>query len=146
MQVRPKSYTYTTSVVWEEASKGDLSAEGKPTLKVATPPEFQGHPGIWTPEDLYVASANVCLMSTFITMAARKKVAFTAYECDGTGTLEMVDGRFMFTTIVLSPKITIAPDASEADAHEAIANAEEHCLITNSMKTKVVVQTEIVRG
>lgn len=117
--VRPKSYTYTNSVVWEEARMGDLSAEDKPTLKVATPPEFQGHPGIWTPEDLYVASANACLMSTFINYGRQEKGAFTAYECEGKGTLEMMDGRLILTNIVLSPKITIAPDAGEADAQEA---------------------------
>ncbi|MGH7545745.1 MAG: hypothetical protein ACREKI_06135 [Gemmatimonadota bacterium] len=40
---------------WTGERKGVISAEGKPELGVATPPEFKGHEGIGSPEDLYVA-------------------------------------------------------------------------------------------
>lgn len=38
MDVRPKVYTYHTSVKWTEHRKGIGSAAGKPDLEVATPP------------------------------------------------------------------------------------------------------------
>ena len=65
MEVRSKTYTYRTCLKWTERKIGMLSSPGKPDLQVATPPEFKGHEGIWSPEDLFMASVNVCVMSTF---------------------------------------------------------------------------------
>ena len=71
MEVRSKRYTYRTSVRWSQQKKGNISSPGKPEIEVATPPEFKGHEGIWSPEDLFVASVNVCVMSTFLAFAER---------------------------------------------------------------------------
>ena len=61
------SYWYYTSVKWDEGRVGTLSAPGLDPIKVATPPEFpKGVPNIWSPEHTFVASVNVCLMTTFI--------------------------------------------------------------------------------
>ena len=80
MDVRSKVYTYHTEVKWTEQRKGVISCAGKLDIQVATPPEFKGHDGIWSPEDLFVASANICLMTTFLAVAERAGLAFTAYE------------------------------------------------------------------
>ena len=61
MEVRSKVYTYRTAVKWTEQKKGVITCGGKPEIQVATPPEFKGHEGIWSPEDLFVASVNVCV-------------------------------------------------------------------------------------
>ena len=82
MEVRSKVYTYRTAVKWTEQKKGTITCEGKPDIQVATPPEFKGHEGIWSPEDLYVASANICLMTTFWAVAERAGLAFTSYHCE----------------------------------------------------------------
>ena len=71
MDTRSKVYLYHTTVKWTDHRKGTMSCEGKPNVEVATPPEFKGHEGIWSPEDLFVASANICLMTTFIAVAER---------------------------------------------------------------------------
>jgi hypothetical protein len=51
MAIRAKSYRYTISVRWTGEKKGALAAAGKPPVEVATPPEFKGHEGVWSPED-----------------------------------------------------------------------------------------------
>ena len=33
---------------WSREKRGVLAVAGKPDLEVASPPEFRGHPGIWT--------------------------------------------------------------------------------------------------
>jgi len=105
MEVRSKVYTYHTSVKWTDQRKGVISSAGKPDIQVATPPEFKGHEGIWSPEDLFVASANICLMTTFLAVAERAGLAFTSYESAAEGRLELVDGKFQFTAITLKPTI-----------------------------------------
>ncbi len=143
MEAKPKVYHYHTSVRWTEQRKGIISGTGKPDVQVATPPEFKGHEGIWSPEDLFVASANICLMTTFLSFAERAGLGFTAYEAEAEGTLELVDGKFQFTTIVLRPRITLKPDGDSAKARELIEKAEANCLISNSMKARMRLEPTI---
>jgi len=82
MQVRGKVFTYRTSVRWTGRKTGEASSPGKPSLAVATPPEFKGHEGFWSPEDLFVASVDACVMTTFLALAERAGVSFAAYESE----------------------------------------------------------------
>ncbi len=143
MEVRSKVYTYRTAVKWTERKMGVIVSAGKPSLQVATPPEFKGHEGIWSPEDLFVSSVNVCVMSTFLAFAERAGLAFTAYESEAEGRLELVEGKFQFTSIALKPRITLKPGEDVAKAKELIDKAEANCLISNSIKTKVVMEATI---
>jgi peroxiredoxin-like protein len=143
MDVRSKVYTYRTAVTWTEQRKGVISCAGKPDVQVATPPEFKGHDGIWSPEDLFVASANICLMTTFLSVAERAGLAFTSYESAAEGKLELVDGKFQFTAITLKPVITLPAGGDASKAKELIEKAEANCLISNSMKAKVSLEPTI---
>jgi len=128
------------SVRWTGEKKGALTAAGKPSIEVATPPEFKGHEGIWSPEDLYVASVNVCIMSTFLAFSGRSSLEFSEYESDAEGLLEFVDGRFLFTKIVVRPRITLRSGEDRARAEEILHKAEANCLISNSIRTEVTLE------
>ena len=140
MEVRGKVYTYRTAVKWTGQKIGVASSPGKPDIQVATPPEFKGHEGIWSPEDLFVASVNVCVMSTFLAFAERAGLSFTDYECEAEGRLELVDGKFQVTSVTLRPKVTLKTGEDAGKAKELLAKAEANCLISNSVKTKVMVE------
>jgi peroxiredoxin-like protein len=112
-------------------------------VAVATPPEFKGHEGIWSPEDLFVASANVCLMTTFLAVAERAGLPLASYESAAEGRLELVEGKFQFTAITLKPTITLKAVSDAAKAKELIEKAEANCLISNSMKAKVTLEPVI---
>ncbi len=144
MDVRSKVYLYQTTVRWTEQRKGIISCAGKPDIEVATPPEFKGHANIWSPEDLFVASVNICLMTTFLAFAERAGLAFTSYESEAEGRLELVEGKFQFTTITLKPTITVQSAADVGTAKELIEKAEANCLVSNSIKTRVVVDPRIL--
>ena len=103
-----KKFTYKTTVSWTEEKKGILSSPGKPAIDVATPPEFKGHEGMWTPEELFVASVNICIMTTFLHFAQRENFEFLSYKSEAQGLLEMVEKKFMFSTIKVMPKITVS--------------------------------------
>ncbi len=143
MSVRAKNYRYVTSVRWTGEKKGAMAAAGKAAVEVATPPEFKGHEGYWSPEDLYVASVNVCVMSTFLAFAGRAELSFTGYESEAEGLLELVDGRFRFTKIVVRPRVTLGPGEDRSRAEEILHKAEEHCLVSNSIRTEVTLEPTI---
>jgi organic hydroperoxide reductase OsmC/OhrA len=137
MAIRAKSYRYSTSVRWTGEKKGALTAAGKPPVEVGTPPEFKGHEGIWSPEDLFVASVNVCILSTFLAFAGRAGIAFENYESEAEGLLEFVDDRYVFTKIVVRPRIVLQPGENKTKAEEILHQAERNCLVSNSIRTEV---------
>lgn len=143
MAIRAKSYKYEVSVRWTGEKKGALTVAGKPPVEVATPPEFKGHEGIWSPEDLYVGAVNSCIMTTFLAFATRAGLAFERYESEAEGLLEFLDGRFVFTKIVVRPRVTLATGSDRDQAEEILHKAEENCLVSNSIRTEVVLEPTI---
>ncbi len=135
---------YNTKVTWKEGRIGEISEPTLPTIQVATPPEFnKGVPNIWSPEHLFLASANVCLMTTFLAIAENSKLDFLAYSADSTAKLEKVDGKFMISEITLRPEITLKNEADKEKALRLIHKSEANCLISNSMKSKIILEPVI---
>jgi organic hydroperoxide reductase OsmC/OhrA len=82
-------------------------------------------------------------MTTFLAFAERAGLAFSSYESDAEGKLELVEGKFQFTAITLKPTITLQPGADAGKAKELIEKAEANCLISNSMKATVTLEPVI---
>jgi len=138
-----RKFIYRTKVSWVEEKKGILCSSGKPTIEVATPPEFKGHEGMWTPEELFVASVNICIKTTFLHYAQKNNFEFLSYESEAEGILERTGNQFMFSEIKVKPKISIKSSSQVEKVKELIQLSEKNCLITNSIKTKVEVIPEI---
>lgn len=139
-----ESHAYRTSVRWTSGRRGVLAADGLSSIEIATPPEFPGgQPGIWSPEHLYTAAAEACLMTTFLAIAENSKLAFQSYQSTAEGTMEKSEAGYLMTRIVLRPKVVVA-DASQVDrARRILEKAEKHCLISSSMKTRVEMEPEV---
>ena len=142
-----ETHYYEINVKWNSERKGTASSPDLQDLEVATPPEFpKGHSGIWSPEHLFVASSSVCLMTTFLAIAENSRLNFTSYSCKATGKLEQIDKKFMISEIVLEPTIVIPEEKDKDKAHKIIEKSEAACLISNSMKTKVILKPDIQIG
>jgi peroxiredoxin-like protein len=144
MEVRSKTYTYKTSVRWEGEKRGTIATQGKTDISVATPPEFKGPEGIWSPEDLFVASVNTCLMTTFLAFIDRAGLIPVEYQSDAEGKLELGSTGFSFTEITLRPTIVVKTEEDRTKARELIEKAEKNCLISNSIKSQVHLEATIV--
>ena len=138
-----KKFTYKTNAKWIEAKRGLLSAPGKPNIEVATPPEFKGHQGKWTPEELFVASVNTCIMTTFLYYAEKEGLKFLSYESQAEGVLERTENGFMFSEIEITPNILVSSKDDIEKAKSLLKLAERNCLISNSLKSKVEVVSEV---
>lgn len=138
--MKPKSWHYENTVTWQGEKKGVLSAADKPDIQVATPPEFRGHAGIWSPEDMFVASVNCCIMTTFLYFAARMDIELVGYRSTVGGTVESQPDGLSFTEMTVKPHVLVASDENRKKAQEALERSEEACLISRSIKTAVAVQ------
>jgi organic hydroperoxide reductase OsmC/OhrA len=141
--VRSKSFTYRTTTEWAGAKAGILGASGKPSFRVASPPEFRGEPNVWTPEDLLVAAVETCLLMTFTSIAQRRELPVEAYYSEATGLLENVDGHYRFTRIVVTPTVIVANADSTEAVLAAIHDAHKDCLIANSLSAEVLVEPHV---
>ncbi|MEP7239080.1 MAG: OsmC family protein, partial [Ferruginibacter sp.] len=83
------------------------------------------------------------LMTTFLAIAENFKFDFIHFESNANGKLEKVDGKYMITEVVLSPVLTIAPDADKEKAIRILEKSEAACLISNSVKAKIVFNPQI---
>lgn len=130
-------FRFSSSLSWKTGRTGVISATGKPNLATSSPPEFGGRPEYWSPEDLFVATVNICLMQTFVALAQRTNLGLVSYESEIEGVLERAEGRYRFTEFTVRPLIALqtAPDVDRARA--LMETAESSCLISESVRANV---------
>lgn len=138
-------HSYNVSLKWEEGRKGVMNSPELPTkIEVATPPEFdKGIPGIWSPEHLFTASVLSCFMTTFLAISEFSKLEFKSFDCDVEGVLDKVDGKFLMTEINLKVLLVIDDESKKERAIRILEKSEAACLISNSIKTKVNLISDI---
>ena len=144
---------YHTSVRWTGEHWGHLVMGNGPEMKFSAPPDAQGHPNVFTPEDAFVAAANTCVMMMFIWAAERFKLKLVSYECrtEGTKLIEL-DRTEIFTELRFTPVIHVDPDGERVEVIEkrvrrALESAQKYSLVANSVKSKIVVEPELtIRG
>lgn len=139
-------HSYHVSLKWIEERKGEMTSPELPTkIEVATPPEFEkGMKGIWSPEHLYTASVLSCFMTTFLAVSEYSKLEYKSFHCDAEGILDKVEGKFLMTEIFLRAKLEIEDGSKAERAQRILEKSEAACLISNSIKTKVHLETVII--
>lgn len=142
-----QAHYYEVNVDWNEGRKGTLwSPALQETIYCATPPEFpNGVPGIWSPEHLYAAAINSCYLATFLAIAENFKLSFTAFSCKTVCKLEVLAGKYQITEATISPVVTLANhDADQDKAMKVLEKSKAACLVTNSIKTEIILNSGIV--
>jgi len=141
-------HTYEVNLRWDTGRKGTMSSPVlDDVLEVATPPQFdKGVEGMWSPEHFFVASVSSCLMTTFLAIAEYSKLDFQHLDIKADGKLEKIDGKFMFSEITLHPVLTIENEKYADKAERILRKSEEACLISNSIKTKILLEPKVITG
>lgn len=139
-----KSFRYRAAIAWNGARRGTLSASGKPSIVVGSPPEFKGEPDIWAPEELLVGSVNTCMMLTFLALAQAKGLSPMRYESEAEGLLENIEGTYRITEVTVRPRVTLTDKAELERAREIMEAVEAQCFISNSIKSKVKLTAEFI--
>lgn len=144
-----KTAVYHTTVQWEGAHWGHLVMGNGPEMSFSAPPDAQGHPDVFTPEDAFVAAINTCVMMMFLWAAKRFKLNLQSYQCRAEGTkLIELDRTEIFTEVKLWPHIRVAadgakPEVIEARIQKALQSAQKYSLVANSVKSEIIVEPTI---
>jgi peroxiredoxin-like protein len=147
-----EAHFYNVQVQWNKDRKGMMCSPeltspfvGNGCIEVATPPEFpKGIAGIWSPEHLFTAAVSSCLMTTFLSIAENSKLEFTSFTCNSKGKLDQIEGKFLMTEIVLEPTVTIKDEKERERAERVLTKSEKACLISNSIKSNVIMVPRII--
>lgn len=140
------AHLYNVNISWTKERQGEMSSpELSTTVEIATPPQFpKGVEGIWSPEHLFTSAVASCLMTTFLSIAENSKLEFTGFTCKSSGKLEQIEGKFLMTEVILEPTVTIVNESDREKAERVLQKSEQHCLISNSIKSKITMNTTIV--
>ena len=141
-----ESHDYRIDLVGIDEKRGMLTAEEDrlPEMEVASPPEFGGPGGRWSPEHLLVASVSSCLMTTFRAIAAQSGVEVIDYTDNAVGHLRRgEDGYLSIERISLRPRIVISPESRLDRAERILHKADQACLIGRSVASEVDVEGDI---
>jgi peroxiredoxin-like protein len=142
-KVKYKTFTYNNEVSRVATRACTLTSEGKNKFRVASPPEFKGEEGVWSPEDLLVAAVNACTFTTFAAFAERKNIPVASYESRAEGFLEFTDGGYQFTKVIVRPEIVVETSDYIEEAEKIMEDAHKKCLISNSIKGETIVEPNI---
>jgi len=130
---------------WLLKNKGILSAHDvQSSLAVAKPVQFGGEGKEWSPEHLFLGSLSSCFMNTYLVFAKKLEFEISHLECNSTGKIELVDGRYEFTTIDIYPKIYIVDENKKEQAIAALQKTEKYCLISNSVRSEITYHGEVL--
>lgn len=133
--------SFSNQVTWTEGAKGEIAFPSGHRIEFALPAEFGGIESFPSPEDIFVAAANACVLTTTLARAKKYNVALRSYRSEAVGVLEwMGDGREM-TRIEI--KVRLAADGDTETLREMFADVADRVPVIRSMTTSVSIDFEV---
>ena len=131
---------YKNKVVWDKKKEGITEWVGKARLRTGTPPEFQGSENVVSPEELFVASVNTCIMTTLLYFSEKVDIGLISYESEISGKVEKDEKGYKFTNIIIKPVIVVK---NTEKAMKALKLTEKYCLVSRSVNVNIEIKPEI---
>lgn len=142
-----ESHDYQIEIVSTGVRSGVVESEEDrlPSLYLASPPEFGGPEGVWSPEHLFVAAVAACLMTTFRAIAELSKLEIVEYTDEAVGHLQRGEDRlYRIDRITLKPKVVISNHDDLEKTQEMLRKAERSCLISRSTNCEIVMDAQVL--
>jgi len=137
MAVAPFPHTYSVTL-----ANGELAAAPRAPIAAGTPPQFGGSDAVWSPEELLVGAALLCLQTTFESMARREKLPIHGWQGAASGILDRTPEGPAFSVIKLDVELVTAP-GDESRAEQLLRTAEKRCIIGRALKAPIELAVRI---
>ena len=136
---------FSTEAKWTTERKMELKTGNGIKLTAGPPPEFEGYKYVFTAEESFVGSINLCWINTLLAMKDKIGIEVRAVGCKAVGTVERPGKAYEFTKIELYPKIEISKDVNEDKLERLLDLSQRYCLVTQSIKSEIRIYPEIIR-
>jgi organic hydroperoxide reductase OsmC/OhrA len=90
---------------------------------------------------MLLSSLTLCMLTTFESLAAREGIELRAWDAKASGTVEHTPEGLCFTSIVLELDMEVSGNVDRVEA--TLEDAKQHCLVLNSLRVPVVVETQV---
>jgi organic hydroperoxide reductase OsmC/OhrA len=142
--MHPFPHTYSATAKAGDTGLVAINAARLQQIDSASPPEFDGPGGVWSPETLLCASVADCFVLTFRAVARAARLEWVDLECRVEGILERVQGTSQFTRYTTFARLQVRAGADVAKAREALERAESTCLIANSLRGTRTLEAQVL--
>ena len=88
-----------------------------------------------------LSSLGLCMLTTFEAFAARDGIEVITWNATVNGSVERSPEGLQFTSIVLGLDMDLRGDV--ANVEKTLEDAKQYCLVLNSLRVPVVVETTI---
>jgi organic hydroperoxide reductase OsmC/OhrA len=136
--IAPFPHHYQVSLEGRPDGDGVLECAPRPPIVGGPPPQFGGEHVVWSPEELLLSAAALCLMTTFQAIAGSKSLAGIGWRCSAEGVLDRTASGPAFTSIRIEVELSGRAEQEQL-AVELLHLAERRCIIKNSLKVPVEV-------
>lgn len=137
----PFPHHYSAKVCRTFASRAQMMAPPRPVLMGGPSSEFDGDAASWSPEHLLLSSLGLCMLTTFEAFAARDGIEVQDWNAQLEGDVERSPEGLMFTSIVICLDMALAGNVEAVE--QTLEDAKQYCLVLNSLRVPVVVETNI---
>jgi organic hydroperoxide reductase OsmC/OhrA len=137
----PFPHEYRATISRTFASRARVEAPPRTSLHGGPSSAFDGDAASWSPEHLVLSSLGICMLTTFEAFAARDGIELSQWNATVHGTVERTPEGLMFTSIVLSIDMEISGRVDNVG--KTLEDAKQYCLVLNSLRVPVVIETQI---
>lgn len=131
--MQPYPHHYEVSTAGTPEGPVTFSSEGLPDREAASPPEFDGPGGYWSPETLLLAAVANCLTLTWRSVAAHNTFPWQDLRVDVAGVLDRIDRVARFTEVHATFHLTVPEPVDAHVAERLLHKTESACLVSNSL-------------
>src|SRR5262249_54108057 len=136
----PFPLRYSASLSRTFASRARMEAPPRPVLHSAPPPN-DGDVHARSAEQMLLSSLGLCMLSAFEAFAVRDGIEIHAWAARASGTVEQTPEGLSFTSIVLELEMELSGNVDRVEA--TLEDAKQYCLVLNSLRIPVVVETQV---
>lgn len=134
--IAPFPHRYTVSF-----ADGQLAAPPRAPIAAGAPPQFGGSDRVWSPEELLVGAALVCLSTTFAALARRDELTVHDWRGSAAGVLEKSATGPTFTSIELMVELAVAAADQERanrliEQQKSTASSRAPCVVRSASRCR----------
>lgn len=146
MSFAPFPHQYASTAVAQPEGPDEVRGPGLSAIAMDAPAEFGGPGTHWSPEALLAATVAECFALTFKSVARASKLEWHGLTCEAVGTLDRVDRATQFTAFDVRARLEVPAGTDRDRAHRLLEKAEQVCLVTNSLRSDVRFEGEVVEA
>ena len=137
----PFPHQYSATISRTFASRARVEAPPRVSLHGGPSAECDGDVSSWSPEHLLLSSLGLCMLTTFEAFATRDGIGLVTWNATVNGSVERSPEGLQFSSIIVCLDMELTGNVEQLE--RTLEDAKQYCLVLNSLRVPVVVETTV---